>query len=60
MKAPPMTKQHFEYIAAIIHGLRLYIGDEAQQQVINDFADDLSNCNDAFDRDKFIEACRKA
>lgn len=55
MNAPHMSKRHFEYIADIISGLP--IKAEIHAQVVSDFADDLSNCNDAFKRQRFIDRC---
>ncbi len=54
---PQMSKRHFEYIADIINGLE--IDAKSFVSVVNDFADDLGNCNDLFNRTTFVDRCNK-
>ncbi len=56
-----MNRKHFEMIAAILKRRRdLYIlgGDQKViDKLAHDFADQLEETNERFDRDRFLNAC---
>lgn len=54
MKAPRMTRQHFEFIADVIAPTLSW------PTHIETIADKLAESNDRFDRDKFVARATKA
>lgn len=52
-----MTRKHFTAIAATVKNM--LISDEDRFQVATDLADTLAEFNPHFDRDRFIEACKR-
>lgn len=57
-RTPSMTRQHFEFIARTIRALTSIpgIGRREQVQISHKFADDLSETNENFDRERFLRA----
>ena len=53
--APRMTRAHFAFIAAAIAALP----ETSREEACRTFANRLGACNASFDRNRFVEACKK-
>jgi hypothetical protein len=52
-----MSRQHFQFIADTLANLSLALDEEDYDWIVWQFADELENTNERFDREKFIKAC---
>lgn len=52
-----MSRQHFQFIADILADLSLALDETDYDWIVAQFANELENTNERFDRDKFIKAC---
>ena len=53
--APRMTRAHFAFIASTIAAMP----ETTRDEVCKAFANRLGACNASFDRNRFVEACKK-
>lgn len=52
-----MQRRHFQMIADILAGMRIYMPTEYADRAAEYFADELRQTNPQFNRDKFLKAC---